>query len=81
MENVISSLQMSNDLLRQEVIQLNSQIRLTESYLENEKENVRVLQEIIRHMHIKKKEEEEEQSKKREQSTGIYTTIKSYIFG
>ena len=48
MEDVIVSLQLSNDLWRQEVIQLNSQIRLTETYLENAKDRIRILEEIIR---------------------------------
>ena len=80
MEDVIASLQLSNDLWRQEVIQLNSQIRLTETYLENAKDRIRILEEIIRHFEsdIKKREE---QSKKVVEEDGIYTKIKSYVFG
>jgi len=80
MEDVIVSLQLSNDLWRQEVIQLNSQIRLTETYLENAKDRIRILEEIIRHFEsdIKKREE---QSKKVVEEDGIYTKIKSYMFG
>jgi hypothetical protein len=80
MEDVIVSLQLSNDLWRQEVIQLNSQIRLTETYLENAKDRIRILEEIIRHFEsdIKKREE---QSKKVVEEDGIYTKIKSYVFG
>ena len=79
MENVISSLQMSNDLLRQEIIQLNSQIHFTESYLENANEKIRVLQEIIRH-HESYVKNIEEKNKKIEE-TGVYEKLKSYIFG
>lgn len=80
MEDVIVSLQLSNDLLRQEVIQLNSQIRLTETYLDNAKDRIRILEEIMRHLEADVKRKEE-QLKKVVVEDGIYTRIKSYVFG
>lgn len=81
MEDVIVSLQLSNDLWRQEVIQLNSQIRLTETYLENAKDRIRILEEIIRHFESDIKKREEQSKKVVVEEDGIYTKIKSYVFG
>ena len=81
MEDAIVSLQLSNDLWRQEVIQLNSQIRLTETYLENAKDRIRVLEEIIRHFESDIKKREEQSKKIVEEEDGIYLKIKSYVFG
>ena len=81
MEDAIVSLQLSNDLWRQEVIQLNSQIRLTETYLENAKDRIRVLEEIIRHFESDIKKREEQSKKVVVEEDGIYLKIKSYVFG
>ena len=81
MEDAIVSLQLSNDLWRQEVIQLNSQIRLTETYLENAKDSIRVLEEIIRHFESDIKKREEQSKKVVVEEDGIYLKIKSYVFG
>ena len=81
MEDAIVSLQLSNDLWRQEVIQLNSQIRLTETYLENAKDRIRILEEIIRHFESDIKKREEQSKKVVVEEDGIYTKIKSYVFG
>ena len=81
MEDAIVSLQLSNDLWRQEVIQLNSQIRLTETYLENAKDRIRILEEIIRHFESDIKKREEQSKKVVVEEDGIYLKIKSYVFG
>ena len=47
MDVVIVSLQLANDMLREEVVNLNSQIRFTESYLENANDKIKILNESV----------------------------------
>ena len=82
MEDAIVSLQLSNDLWRQEVIQLNSQIRLTETYLENAKDRIRVLEEIIRHFEsdIKKREEQSQQTPTKPRSSSSAAEAVGFLY-
>lgn len=86
MDGIVVSLQLVNDMLREEIMNLNRQIHLTESYLENANDKIKLLNASIDKLEKELSNSEEKlkttsEELKRYQEGGIYSRISSYIFG